>query len=159
MIGRLADAPAWTRRTPRERALVGALALSALSYGLVVGVAQPLLAMRAEARVAIARSDAALARLGMLPSPGEGGAAPAVPVSAGPVPAVLTETAPEFGLAIQRIEPEAEGARLVLEDAEFARVLGWIEALERIHGLRLDALEMQRRPEPGVVSARLTVGR
>ena len=148
----------WAARTPRERGLLGALAVAALAWALVTLVAQPLLAARADARADILRSDAALARLAALPAPGTA-AAPVARASTDPVPAILTRTATGFDLAIERIEPEAEGARLVLEDAEFARVLGWIEALERVHGLRLDALEMQRRPEPGVVAARLTVGR
>ena len=73
----------------------------------------------------------------------------------------MTETAPEFDLAIRRIEPEGAGAgaQLVLDDADFASVLLWIEALEQDHRLRLTAVEMDRRPEPGVVAARMSFER
>lgn len=148
-------APLWTGRSPRERLMLGGLGIAAALYLAVTAGAQPLLAARSEARAAIAASDAVLARLAALP---EGDAA-LIPATLRPAVAIVTETAPDFDLAIRRIEPEGAGARLVIEDADFAAVLLWIEALERDHGLRLVALEMDRRPEPGVVSARLTLER
>jgi general secretion pathway protein M len=145
----------WRRRSARERAMLAVLALSVAAYALVVGVAQPLLGARATARSTIARHDAALARLAALP------AAEVAPADAAdrPVTAVVTETAPDYGLTIRRIEAEGDGARLELADAGFPEIVLWIDELERTHGLRLIAVEMDRRPEPGVVSARLTFGR
>ena len=146
----------WARRSLRERWLLAGLAGAAAAYLAVAVVAQPLLAARAAALAAIAGHDRALAQLAALPAE----AAPPAPRSTGlPVTAVLTETAPEFELAIRRIEPEGAGARLVLDDADFAGVLLWIEELERDHGLRLTAVEMDRRPEPGVVAARMSFER
>lgn len=145
---------AWTRLSLRERLLVGALGMILVAYLAVTQGLQPLLAARAAAQADIARHEAALARIEAAPEPG---AAPAL--SDGPVSAVLTETAPEFGLAIRRIEPEGGGARLTLEDVEFAAVLLWLEELERAHGVRTVSVEMDRRPEPGVVTARLGLAR
>ena len=146
----------WARRTARERWLLSGLGGVAAAYVAVAVVAQPLLAARAEALRAIAQHDRALAQLAALPAE----AAPASATgAAAPVAAVLTETASEFDVAIRRIEPEGAGARLVLDDAQFASVLLWIEALEGEHRLRLTALEMSRRPEPGVVSAQMSVER
>ena len=85
---------------------------------------------------------------------------PAASVSAGPVPAILTGTAPDFGLAILRIEPEVGGrAALCSRMPSSPASSAGSRALERAHGLRLAALEMDRRPEPGIVSARLTLER
>lgn len=145
----------WGQRSGRERLMLGALAVAAAAYLLVAVVAQPLLAARGAALADIARHDAALARLVALP---DTGTAPR-PVDDRPVPAVVTATAPAFDLPIRRIEPEGASARVEVEDAGFAEILMWIEALEREHGLRLVAIEMDRRPEPGVVSARLTLER
>jgi general secretion pathway protein M len=145
----------WTRRNPRERVLLAVLALSVAAYALVVGIAQPLLGARATALSTIAQHDAALARLAALP-PAE--VAPADAADR-PVTAVVTETAPDYGLTIRRIEAEGDGARLELADAGFPEIVLWIDELERAHGLRLVAVEMDRQPEPGVVSARLTFGR
>lgn len=147
-------APWWAQRTGRERLLLGALGAALAAY-LLFTVAQPLLTARGAALAAVGQHEAALARLAALP---DAGAAPR-PADNRPVPAVVTATAPAFDLAIRRIEPEGAGARVVVEDAGFAEVLMWIEALEREHGLRLAAIEMDRRPEPGVVSARLTLER
>lgn len=148
--------PWWRGRSGRERGLIAGMGIALLVYALVAGVAQPMLGARAAALAAIARADAALARLDASPE----GAAVSVRATVGqPVTAVLADTAPEFGLTILRIEPEGAGARLTIGDAGFAEVLEWIAALEREHGLRLTAVEMDRRPEPGVVAARLTVER
>ncbi len=145
----------WAGRSPRERVLLAGLGAALGLYLAVALVAQPLVAARAEALAEIGRTDAALARLAALPED----AAPVSPAPLRAVIAILTETAPEFDLAIRRIEPEGSGARLVVEDAGFAEIVLWIEALERKHGLALIALEMDRRPELGTVSARLTLER
>jgi general secretion pathway protein M len=75
------------------------------------------------------------------------------------VAAVVTDSAPAYGLAIRRIETDQAGTRVELDDAGFAEVVLWIEELELQHGLRVVAVEMDRRPEPGVVAARLAVRR
>lgn len=146
--------PWWGQRTPRERVLLAAMVVAALGYLGFAAVARPMLAARAGALQSIARSDMALARLATAPD----AALPAVS-SDQPVSAVVTETATEFGLAIRRIEPEADGARLTIHDAAFDDVLRWIEALETRHGLQVVAVRMDRGPEPGTVGADLTVRR
>lgn len=149
---------AWlAKRSPRERLLLVSMMVAAAGYLAIAFVAQPLLGSRTEALAAIGRHDAALARLAALPAPLA--TAAAAPADGRPVSAVATDTAPDFGLAIRRIEPEGDGVRLLLEDADFAAILLWTETLERAHGLRLIAVEMDRRPEPGAVSARMTVTR
>lgn len=145
----------WARRSSRERLLLGLLVGALAVYVGIVAITQPLLKARRAALDEIARHETALAQLETAP---EGGAA-RVAIDNRPVPAVVTDTAPGFDLAIRRIEPEGGGARVVVEDASFAQVLSWIAALEREHGLRLAAVEMDRRPEPGTVSARLTLER
>jgi general secretion pathway protein M len=156
MIARLRALPSpwWDQRSPRERVLLAALLAVLVCWLGIVLVARPLLNARAEALASIARSEMALARLAAAP-------APALPVeSSGQlVPAILTETATEFGMTIRRIEPEADGAQLTIDDAAFDDVLRWIEALEVRHGLHVVALKMDRSPAPGVVSASLTVRR
>ncbi len=146
----------WAQRSERERWLLLGMAVAAAAYAATVGVVRPLLSARDEARASIARSDAALAQLDALP---DGGVPRRADSSGQPVTAVVTETAAEFGMTIRRIEPEAGGASLAIEDADFAAVMQWIEALETAHGLRLTAVKMDRRTEPGRVDATLTVQR
>ena len=143
----------WGRRSGRERVLLAVMASGLAAYLLFVGAARPLLAARGAALAAIAEHDAALARLAALP---EGNA----PVASGePVTAIVTASAPGYDLTIRRIEAEGEGARLEIEDAGFPELVLWIEELERAHALRLITIEIERRPEPGLVGARLTLGR
>jgi general secretion pathway protein M len=142
----------WGRRSARERVLLAVMASALAAYLLLVGAARPLFVARGEALAAIARHEAALARLAALP---EGDA----PVATGPATAVVTETAPDYDLTIRRIEAEGDGARLEVEEAGFPELILWIEELEREHSLRVFAIEIDRRPEPGIVGARLTLGR
>ena len=143
----------WGRRSGRERVLLAVMASGLAAYLLFVGAARPLLAARGEALATIARHEAALARLAALPE----GNAPVA--SAEPATAIVTASAPGYDLTIRRIEAEGEGARLEIEDAGFPELVLWIEELEREHALRLITIEIERRPEPGLVGARLTLGR
>lgn len=146
----------WSGRSVRERLLLGGLLAAATAYLVVVGAAQPMLAARDEAVASIARSDAALARLAALPEPGDRQEDGASDI---PVTVVVTRTANELGLTIRRIEPEGAGARLSIENADFNAVVTWIAELEIENGLRVVAVEMDRRPDPGIVNATLSVQR
>lgn len=146
----------WRQRSPREGALLLGLAFAVIVYGVVIGLVRPMLAAQAEATASIARSEAALSRLAAAPAP------PAMRTVLGsdePVASILTSTATEFGLTIRRIQSEAERALVTIEDAAYADVIRWISALELEYGMRLDALEMSRRPDPGRVSVSVTVRR
>lgn len=156
MRATLASWPAswWGQRSPRERVLLAGLAaLAAACLGFVL-VVRPMLAARSEALDSIARSRMALERLAAAPA-----AAPPAASSDQMVPAILTATATGFGMTIRRIEPEAEGARLTVDDASFDDLLRWIEALGTRHGLHAVAVRMDRGAGPGLVDADLTVQR
>lgn len=144
----------WTQRTARERLLIGSIALALGGYLVAVWAVQPVLAARADAVATIAQMDRAIAQLASSPAAVAAAASrPDQPVT------IVTETAVEFGMTIRRIETDAVGARLSIEDAAFDDVLRWIDGLESGHGLRVVAIEMDRRPEPGMVAASLTVAR
>ncbi|MBW0146140.1 type II secretion system protein GspM [Marinobacter arenosus] len=72
--------------------------------------------------------------------------------------ALVTGSAREAGLALQRFEPSGENAiRVWLEDAPFAEVAAWLERLNSGHGVIVDQAAMDRADEPGRVSVRLTL--
>jgi general secretion pathway protein M len=144
----------WNRRTARERTLIGLLGFTLAIYLLATGVLRPLLEAHASAVASITGSEVALARLANTPIETE---QRPIQMADEPIATILTSTATVFGLTIRRIEVTGEGAELAIEDAEFEDVIRWIETLERDYGLRLSTLEMDRRPEPGLVSARLGV--
>ncbi|AXS81822.1 type II secretion system protein GspM [Marinobacter sp. Arc7-DN-1] len=72
--------------------------------------------------------------------------------------ALVTRSAGEAGLSLQRFEPGGEGAiRVWLENAPFAEVAAWLENLNTNHGVMVDQAAVDRASEPGRVSARFTL--
>lgn len=70
----------------------------------------------------------------------------------------ITTSATAANLTLRRIEPENDSIRVTLDDTPFATVLLWLSDLEEQHDVTLEALEVDRRPAPGLVSARLLLG-
>ena len=153
--GLWADAGRWFgARSPRERALVGVAAALALGFVGWEGVWRPLAALRADAASDIARLDASIAQVRAA------GAAPAPALAADPgLPpsTVVTRSAATLGLTIRRLEPDGARLRVSLDEAAVDAVLAWLALLEREYGLRVAAIEMDRRPAPGLVATRITL--
>lgn len=145
----------WQARSQRERLLLGALAATAGVWLAVTAVVQPLLGAHAAAEASITRADAALARLAALPAAD----AAATTGDAQPATAVITATAPDYGMTIRRLEPDGDGARVTLADAGYPEILRWVQALESQHDLHVASIQIDRRPDPGLVSATMTLQR
>lgn len=92
-----------------------------------------------------------------------GGDAPAGPWADKPVDgralmALVTRSARESGLTLQRFEPSGPDAiRVWIEQAAFASVAAWLEALKNNHGVVIDQAAMDKTEIPGEVSVRLTL--
>jgi general secretion pathway protein M len=72
--------------------------------------------------------------------------------------ALVTGSAQQAGLSLQRFEPSGEDAiRVWIERAPFAEVAAWLETLKKDHGVIIDQAAMDKASEPGQVSARLTL--
>ncbi|APE42009.1 hypothetical protein BOO69_00225 [Sulfitobacter alexandrii] len=72
-----------------------------------------------------------------------------------PIATRITSAAADAGLSLRRLEPEAGGMRVSVDDVPFATLLLWLADLETTHRVTVIATEIDRRPEPGIVSARL----
>ncbi len=125
-------------------------------YLAVILLWQPLQQQRLRLQDDIARLDReattldSIARTGMPPAP----------VTADmPLPTLVTTTAATAGLTISRLLPTDTAVEVTLDAADFATAVGWIGALEQDHQLRILTLAMTRRPEPGVVTTTVVVGR
>jgi general secretion pathway protein M len=149
-------AEAWRARTAREKVLIAGLGVILALWAGIAGLWQPLQAHRAAVLDDIARYTRTAT---VLTTAAASGIALPAPASDAPLPAVITDTATAYQLTIRRLQPTADAAEIVLDDAPFEAVLIWLEALERDQGLRIRALTLTRRPEPGIVGATLTVGR
>ncbi|MGV8951228.1 MAG: type II secretion system protein GspM [Cypionkella sp.] len=145
------------QRTPRERILLAAaLGLGLLGLGVTL-IWQPLRQHRADLQAKIALYEAGFAAL-QNPNFSGQGAASAV-LDNRPIPVILTDSAATAQVTIRRLEAEGAGARVVLEDAPFDRVILWLEILNREHGLNVREIEMTRKPAPGVVSTTFALER
>ncbi len=72
--------------------------------------------------------------------------------------ALVTRTAGEAGLTLQRFEPSGDDAiRVWLEKVPFGQVASWLEMLNTDNGVEIEQASMDRQDEPGLVSVRLTL--
>ncbi|KPQ01616.1 type II secretion system protein GspM [Marinobacter sp. HL-58] len=71
---------------------------------------------------------------------------------------LVTRSASEAGLSLQRFEPSGDNAiRVWLDGVPFTEVASWLEQLNTGHGVQIDQASMDRRDDPGMVSVRLTL--
>ncbi|HAC50024.1 type II secretion system protein M [uncultured Sulfitobacter sp.] len=143
------------RLSRREKYLVALVIPLALLVALYRFVWMPLQLAEAQARADIAayrlvQDTAALAARAEI--------APTAPVNDTPLATRITSSASAAQLTLRRIEPESDGIRVTLDDTPFATLLLWLSDLEEQHDVILEALEVDRRPAPGVISARLLLG-
>ncbi|MEX2476000.1 type II secretion system protein GspM [Marinobacter sp.] len=90
----------------------------------------------------------------------EGGGSPATnaPEDGRALMALVTRSAGESGLSLQRFEPSGDGAiRVWLSDVPFADVAAWLEDLNLNHGVVIDQVALDKQDEPGIVSVRMTL--
>ena len=151
-----ARAESWyTARSVREqRLLLAGLAVLALAL-LVVLIWRPLADLRAEARADIARYERLAAQIEAAgPLLGE------APRLAGvPVQTAITQSAAAVGLEIERLDPSANGAEVVIDQADFEQMVVWIDTLRRSYGIAAREVSAERLPEPGMVTARISFER
>lgn len=140
-------------RSPRERWLFAALALVAVAALYATLVWRPIAAAHAAALDDIARYDRIAARL-RVAGPDVARMAAA---RSGTPSTTITESAAKAGLTIQRIEPQGANIGVTLDAAGFDALVGWLAALERDAGMHVVDLKLERRPDPGIVSAQVTL--
>jgi general secretion pathway protein M len=140
-------------RSSRERWALVALALVMAAALFVTLVWRPIEAARTAALADIERYDRIAARL-RVAGPDVARMAAA---RAGTPSTTITESATKAGLTIQRIEPQGANIGVTLDAAGFDALVGWLAGLERDAGMRVVDLKLERRPDPGVVSAQVTL--
>lgn len=72
--------------------------------------------------------------------------------------ALVTRSARESGLTLQRFEPSGDDAiRVWLDGVPYSGVAAWLEKLNTENGVVIDQAAMDRGNSPGLVSVRLTL--
>lgn len=156
----------WAGLAPRERRI---LVLGAVALGLIlawVAVWEPLLQGRSALRSDVARLSAEAVWMEQVADDVRRRArleqrAPALPGAGGSVLTLIEVSANAAGLrsALTRVQPEGEGARLIMDAVGFDALMGWLAELELRQGLRVGELMIEGQQAAGQVSARLLLER
>ncbi len=71
-----------------------------------------------------------------------------------------THRAHGLGGTLARNQPDGEnGIRVSFQRVPFARLLGWLDALQQGHGISVDSANMDSTQQPGLVNATLVLRR
>ena len=148
-------ATAWLdARSVRERRLIVGLTILAAIAVLWYGVSQPIIRARESATARIETAAQLSARLDSA-SPHRTASVDA-PV-AGDMADILRQRAVALGLSPDRIEPEADGAGIVIEGARYDAVIRLIAAVEGVDGGVVQDLRIERGNAPGIVRLQMRV--
>jgi general secretion pathway protein M len=145
---------------PRERALVGAAAIAAVILFIDMAIWRPAAHARSngEARLADARQVAEqLERAAALAPHGGPGA---VAAGDGSLMSIVDSAAKsgELSKPLTRMSPDGDTQlRVWLEDVTFDSLTHWMYSLQTRYGVRVDSVDIEQQPTPGLVNARLTL--
>lgn len=134
----------WAERVPRERLLLGVMAVLAGAMFLWLGVARPLAAarVRAEARLAEASDQAGLIAARRA-NAGGGGKQVAVADPAG----LVRASGAAAGFTLTRAEGDgAGGVTVAIPSAKAPALFAWLVGLER-QGLRVATIDLRANPD------------
>ena len=139
--------------SPRERALGAAAAIligGAVAWTTVIS---PALVSRADSFAQLRKIDILWNILNQLP---ENLSIPVAEPNA-PLRERITATARDASIDIRRLDPQGTALSVSLDSVAFPTLLGWLETLTTSANVRIFSAEIGRRPEPGIVSARIVV--
>jgi general secretion pathway protein M len=143
----------WGNRTPRERHLLIVLAGSATIVLLVFAIYRPLADTRARAVADIQTYEVLAAQLRT--------AGPELArlraINRSASPATVTSSASSFGFTPSKVEPAEGMIRVIVQDADFTKVVQWLVHIETTTHLRISQARMERRPTPGLVNAQIVL--
>lgn len=147
----------WEARAQREQALLLCLATILLLSIAFAGFLRPVQEARAAARAEIRLYDGLAARMR---AAGPGLRTPTTgTLRSGSVQMIVTTTAGESALQIRQIEQQGALTNVVLDAADFTRLVQWLDRLDRDAGVTVVAASIERQTLPGVVNARLSLVR
>ncbi|MEL6883890.1 MAG: type II secretion system protein GspM [Pseudomonadota bacterium] len=69
----------------------------------------------------------------------------------------VTASARAASVDIRRLDPKGTALSISLDAVAFTALLGWLETLTTTSGVQVLSAEIGRRPEPGIVSARIVM--
>lgn len=140
----------WQAKSARDRGVLTTalvLLLAAAWYQLAWS---PLDRMREAAMADIRRLETASQLLARLPSDAAGTAA-----EPGSLEAAITRGIAAEGLVVAAMETRESGLAVSFETVSFEALARWLDSISAIAEIRIEAARIERRPEPGTVSAEI----
>jgi general secretion pathway protein M len=145
----------------REQWLVGAGAVFVVVVLLWAAIWQPIMGGRAARATQLADARAIATRLETVAAQVQSRRGGPAARSSESVLAVVSRTSRNAlaGKAPKNIQDEGAHVRVWLEDATFNDLVTWIADLQRTYGIRVARADIEKKPTPGVVDARLQLER
>lgn len=153
-------APAfWTARSPRERAILAAVAAIAAVLLVVAFAWLPMERSRARNAAQLPALRASVAQMRAQAEEVKAlRAAPAVAATGTPVAALVASGTLAQGLPGARVSAlDAKRVRLAVDDASWTRLVEWLAATSAAHGLAVDEASVEALASPGRVRASLVL--
>jgi general secretion pathway protein M len=147
----------WQHMARRERVMLGGLAVFLLSTLLYLGVWHPVANQKAEAQLYLQQQRELHAYLqARTPEIVENQRRPVVSLEPARLQGLVTASATEKGLAVERLDSEGSGGvQVSLQPAGFDRLLSWLDELQAL-GVRIEEAGLDRQGD-GRIAARLTL--
>lgn len=154
----------WAGLAPRERVIMGGGALVLAAVLIYLLILEPVAKQRERVRADISALSADLAWMQQVAGQvkrraAQQGSATASGTTGGSVLTLVEVSARAAGLheALERVQPEGQGARLWFTETGFDALLNWLGELEQRHGLQVSQLAVDAGNAPGLVTARIKV--
>lgn len=80
---------------------------------------------------------------------------PINPAPLDPLATRITRSADTASITLRRVEPDGNGLRVTLDETPFATLIVWLADMEQVAAVTVTAIEIDRRPTPGIVTARI----
>lgn len=150
---------------PREQLLVAAAGLMLALFLVYLALWQPFALARAHRADELSAARALAARIEQIGAQAQAGRpAGGAPVVGNDVSllAAVDQASKDgvLGKPLSRINPDGDKqVRVWIDDVPFDALLRWIDDLQTRYAVHIDNVAVERRPAPGVVSARLSLTR
>ena len=154
----------WAGLAPRERVILAAGSLVLAVVVIYLMIWEPMVSKRQQVRADISALSADLAWMQQVERQVKRRAAqqsdqPANGSAGGSVLTLIEVSARAAGVnqALERVQPEGQGARIWFTETGFDALLNWLGELEQRHGLQVSQLVVDAGNAPGMVTARIMV--
>ena len=154
----------WAGLAPRERVILGIGSLVLAVVVIYLMIWEPMVSQRQQVRADISALSADLAWMQQVErqvkrQAAQQGNQPGIGSAGGSVLTLIEVSARAAGVneALERVQPEGQGARVWFTETGFDALLHWLAELEQRHGLQVSQLAVDAGDAPGTVTARIMV--